>query len=51
VTVKGLTDGKETTLDLAKLAQTDPKRLSMRFEHFQSFRGQFSLPRDSSPAF
>jgi hypothetical protein len=49
VTVKGLTDGKETTLDLAKLAQTDPKELSMRFEHFQSFRGQFSLPEGFEP--
>lgn len=49
VSVRGLQDGQETTVNLAKLAQAEPKELSMRFEHFQNFRGRFTLPEGFDP--
>ncbi len=49
VSIRGVKDGKETTLGLAELAQAEPRELVMRFEHFQNFRGGFSLPEGFEP--
>ncbi len=47
--VTGTAQGQERSFDLGQLPHADPRRLTMRFEHFQRFQGEFSLPADLVP--
>lgn len=47
--VTGTAQGQERSFDLGQLPYADPRRLTMRFEHFQRFQGEFSLPADLVP--
>jgi hypothetical protein len=48
--VTGTQQGQERAFDLEQLPHADPRRLTMRFEHFQRFQGEFSLPAGLVPA-
>ena len=49
LSVTGTHKDQERTFDLEQLPGAEPSRLSMRFDHFQSFQGGFSLPDDFEP--
>jgi hypothetical protein len=48
--LSGTRGGKEISMGLEQLPGAEPRRLSMRFEHFQNFQGEFRLPPDFEPA-
>ena len=47
--VNGTQGGKNLELGLERLARADPKELSMRFDHFQAFQGELTLPDGFEP--
>jgi hypothetical protein len=47
--VTGTQKDQARAFDLEQLPGAEPTRLSMRFEHFQSFQGEFSLPEGFIP--
>jgi hypothetical protein len=47
--VTGTEQGQERSFDLGQLPHADPRRLTMRFEHFQRFQGEFTLPAGLVP--
>lgn len=47
--VAGSQEGKDRELDMEQLAGADPSELNMRFDHFQSFQGELTLPDGFEP--
>jgi len=47
--VTGTAQGQERSFELGQLPHADPRHLTMRFEHFQRFQGEFSLPAGLVP--
>jgi hypothetical protein len=49
IKLTGTQNGKDKTLTLKQLKGSQPTKLAMRFDHFQTFEGQLVLPAGFEP--